>query len=100
MGAGKNAPLSGEPIVRMMESKGVCDMKKPRYYITLNSEETRLVLRSLIRMKNRLIQEISIPSQSVTHLYCMLFLWQIMRDRLASGKLTRQEYDEWRYGVT
>ena len=40
MGAGKNAPLSGEPIVRMMESKGVCDMKKPRYYITLNSEET------------------------------------------------------------
>jgi hypothetical protein len=41
----------------MMESKGVCDMKKPRYYITLNSEETRLVLRSLIRMKNRLIQE-------------------------------------------
>lgn len=75
-------------------------MKKPRYYITLNSEETRLVLRSLIRMKNRLIQEISIPSQSVTHLYCMLFLWQIMRDRLASGKLTREEYDEWRYGVT
>lgn len=57
MGAGKNAPLSGEPIVRMMESKGVCDMKKPRYYITLNSEDTRLVLRSLIRMKNRLIQE-------------------------------------------
>ena len=56
MGAGKNAPLSGEPIVRMMESKGVCDMKKPRYYITLNSEETRLVLRSLIRMKNRLNQ--------------------------------------------
>ena len=32
-------------------------MKQPRYYITLNSEETRLVLRSLIRMKNRLIQE-------------------------------------------
>ena len=54
MGAGKNAPLSGEPIVRMMESKGVCDMKKPRYYITLNAEETRLVLRSLIRMKNKL----------------------------------------------
>lgn len=44
--------------------------------------------------------QINIPSQSVTHLYCMLFLWQIMRDRLASGKLTREEYDEWRYGVT
>ena len=44
--------------------------------------------------------QISIPSHSVTHLYCMLFLWQIMRDRLASGKLTREEYDEWRYSVT
>lgn len=29
-------------------------MKKQRYYLSLNSEETRLVLRSLIRMKNRL----------------------------------------------
>lgn len=28
--------------------------KKQRYYLSLNSEETRLVLRSLIRMKNRL----------------------------------------------
>lgn len=44
--------------------------------------------------------QIDIPSQGVTHFYCMLFLWQIMRDQLASGKLTREEYDEWRYGVT
>lgn len=44
--------------------------------------------------------QIDIPSQSVTHIYCMLLLWQIMRDRLASRKLTREEYDEWRYGVT
>ena len=29
-------------------------MKKQRYYLFLNSEETRIVLRSLIRMKNRL----------------------------------------------
>jgi len=29
-------------------------MKKRRYYITLNAEETRLLLRSLIHMKNRL----------------------------------------------
>lgn len=29
-------------------------MKKPQYYITLNAEETRLLLRSLIRMKNSL----------------------------------------------
>ena len=39
----------------MMESKGALDMNKPRYYITLNAEETRLLLRSLIRMKNRLV---------------------------------------------
>ena len=32
-------------------------MKKPKYYITLNAEETRLVLRSLIRMKNRLTSQ-------------------------------------------
>lgn len=54
MGAGKNADLSGEPIMRMMESKGASDMKTLRYYITLTNEETRLMLRSLIRMKNRL----------------------------------------------
>ena len=57
MGAGKNAALSRKPIMCMMESKGVCNMKKPRYYITLNAEETRLVLRSLIRMKNRLVAQ-------------------------------------------
>lgn len=55
MGAGKNAALSRKPTVCLMELKGVCDMKKPRYYITLNTYETRLVLRSLIRMKNRLL---------------------------------------------
>lgn len=54
MGAGKNADLSGEPIMRMMESKGASDMKTLGYYITLTNEETRLKLRSLIRMKNRL----------------------------------------------
>lgn len=32
-------------------------MRKPRYYVILNTDETRLVLRSLIRMKNRLIAQ-------------------------------------------
>lgn len=32
-------------------------MRKPRYYVTLNAEETWLVLRSLIRMKNKLITQ-------------------------------------------
>ncbi|MBQ9685276.1 MAG: hypothetical protein IJV41_01850 [Oscillospiraceae bacterium] len=32
-------------------------MRKPKYYVALNIEETRLVLRSLIRMKNKLIAQ-------------------------------------------
>ena len=54
MGASKNAALSRKTIVRMTEAKGASDMKKRRYYIALNAKETRLLLRSLIRMKNRL----------------------------------------------
>lgn len=57
MGADKNTAVCRKSIVRMMESKGSLDMKKPRYYITLNAEETRLLLRSLIRMKNRLTKQ-------------------------------------------
>ena len=57
MGAGENAALSRKPIMCMMESKGVRNMKKPRYYIILNAEEKRLMLWSLIRMKNRLIAQ-------------------------------------------
>lgn len=41
----------------MMEAKGASDMKTLRYYITLTNEETRLMLRSLIRMKNRLTSQ-------------------------------------------
>lgn len=32
-------------------------MKKPKYFVTLSVEETRLLLQSLIRMKNKLIAE-------------------------------------------
>lgn len=32
-------------------------MKKQKHYLYLNSEETRVVLQSLIRFKNRLIRE-------------------------------------------
>lgn len=57
MGAGENAVFSRKPIMCMMESKGVCNMNRTRYYVALNAEETRLVLRSLIRMKNRLVAQ-------------------------------------------
>ncbi len=57
MGPSKNAALNRKPIMRIMESKGASYMRKPRYYVTLNAEETRLVLRSLIRMKNRLVAQ-------------------------------------------
>ena len=32
-------------------------MRKQKYYLYLNSEETSVVLQSLVRLKNRLIQE-------------------------------------------
>ena len=32
-------------------------MRTKNYYLSLNSEETSLILHSLIRMKNRLIQQ-------------------------------------------
>lgn len=32
-------------------------MRKQKHYLYLNAEETRVVLQSLIRLKNRLIQE-------------------------------------------
>ena len=32
-------------------------MRKQRYYLSINETETRLILRSLIRMKNRLAAE-------------------------------------------
>lgn len=57
MGADKNATLNRKPIVCMTGSKGASDMKTLRYYITLNAEETRLLLRSLIHMKNRLVAQ-------------------------------------------
>ena len=57
MGTSKNATLSRKAIMRMMKSKGASYMRRARYYVTLNAEETRLVLRSLIRMKNKLIAE-------------------------------------------
>lgn len=57
MGADKNATLNRKPIVCMTGLKGASDMKTLRYYITLNAEETRLLLRSLIRMKNRLVAQ-------------------------------------------
>ena len=50
MGAAENAALGRKSIVRMMESKGASDMKILQYYITLNSEETRQMLRSRICM--------------------------------------------------
>lgn len=35
----------------------IAKMRKEKRYLYLNTEETRIVLQSLIRLKNRLIQE-------------------------------------------
>ena len=37
--------------------KEACTMRKQKYYLYLNDAEQRIVLHSLIRLKNRLIQE-------------------------------------------
>lgn len=33
-------------------------------------------------------------------LYPKLFFWQVMKRRVVSGEIAKQEYDDWRYGLT
>ena len=35
-----------------------------------------------------------------TPLYPKLYFWQFMKRRLATGEITKEEYDDWRYGLT
>ena len=40
----------------IMEVKGGTPMKKQKHYVYLNEQETRVLLKSLIRLKNNLIR--------------------------------------------
>jgi len=33
-------------------------------------------------------------------LYPKLYFWQVMKRRVVSGEIAKQEYDDWRYGLT
>ena len=33
-------------------------------------------------------------------LYPKLYFWQVMKRRLATGEITKEEYDDWRYGLS
>ena len=37
--------------------RSFCSMKKQKHYVYLNEQETRVLLKSLIRLKNALMQE-------------------------------------------
>lgn len=52
------AHLQVSPTGRTMKvKKEACTMRKQKYYLYLNDAEQRIVLQSLVRLKNRLIQE-------------------------------------------
>ena len=44
--------------------------------------------------------QLEIPSKGISHLHCLLLSWLNIRKRLASGKLSMEEYVEWRYGLS
>jgi len=33
-------------------------------------------------------------------LYPKLYFWQVMKRRLTTGEITKEEYDDWRYGLS
>ena len=44
--------------------------------------------------------QLDIPSKGISHLHCLLLSWLNIRKRFASGKLSKEEYVEWRYGLS
>ena len=43
--------------------------------------------------------QLEIPSMGITQLHCLLLSWRNMRRKLASGNLSREEYEEWKYSL-
>lgn len=41
-----------------------------------------------------------ISAKRDTPLYPKLYFWQVMRRRLATGEITKEEYDDWKYGLS
>lgn len=49
-----------------------------------------------VNMYARLI----ISAKRDTPLYSKLYFWQVMKRRLKTGEITKEEYDDWRYGLS
>ena len=65
---------------------------------TLLSLEERFPVTALQEGSVTRIQ-LEIPSMGITQLHCLLLSWRNMRRKLASGNLSREEYEEWKYSL-
>lgn len=65
---------------------------------TLLSLEERFPVTVLLEGSVTRIQ-LEIPSKGITQLHCLLLSWRNMRKKLASGNLSREEYEEWKYSL-
>lgn len=59
-----------------------------RYNLKLSFDGTTMYARLIVSAKRD------------TPLYPKLYFWQIMRRRLMTGEITKEEYDDWRYGLS
>lgn len=97
-----------EPLLRAMASAlGV----SPAALSAPDFDDPVVLMNSLLSLEDRypltILQEgavtriqLEIPSTGITHLHCLLLSWRNMRNKLASGKLSREEYEEWRYSLS
>ena len=59
-----------------------------RYGLKLSFDGTTMYARLIISAKRD------------TPLYPKLYFWQVMKRRLATGEITKEEYDDWRYNFS
>lgn len=74
-------------------------------------EDDVVLLHTLFALENRYGLKLSfdgttmyacviISAKRDTPLYSKLYFWLIMKRRLATGEISKEEYDDWRYGLT
>ena len=59
-----------------------------RYGLKLSFDGTTMYARLIISAKRD------------SPLYPKLYFWQVVKRRLATGEITKEEYDDWRYGLS
>lgn len=74
-------------------------------------EDDLVLLHTLFALEDRFGLKLSIDGTTMyasliisakrdTALYPKLYFWQVMKRRLATGEITKEEYDDWRYNVS